>query len=254
MKKETVRINANFDEPALVQTTGADWHSSPSSGVERIMLDRVGGEVARATSIVRFKPGSTFPMHSHGGGEEFLVLAGTFSDEFGDFGPGSYLRNPVGTSHTPVTREGCTIFVKLWQFQDGDLESVKINTRAAAFVPGLVEGLSVLPLHQFETESTALVRWQPGTNFSRHSHYGGEEIYVIEGTFEDEFGSYPAGTWLRSPHLSTHTPFSEQGCLIYVKVGHLLAELGTLSDPAERHSQTARHPELAGAQIRAQLT
>jgi anti-sigma factor ChrR (cupin superfamily) len=234
MKQETMRINANFGERALVQTTGADWISSPSSGVERIMLDRVGDEVARATSIVRFVPGSTFPMHSHGGGEEFLVLQGTFSDEFGDFGPGSYLRNPVGTSHTPFTREGCTIFVKLWQFQDSDKESVKIDTRAAAFAPGLVDGLSVLPLHQFETECAALVRWQPGTIFNRHSHFGGEEIYVIEGTFEDEIGSYPAGTWLRSPHLSTHTPFSEKGCLIYVKVGHLLAELGTLSDPGER--------------------
>ncbi len=242
MKNETLRINANFDERAVVHMGSQDWVSSPSSGVERIMLDRIGGEVARATSIVRFNPGSAFPMHNHGGGEEFLVLEGTFSDEFGDFGPGSYLRNPVGTSHTPFTREGCTIFVKLWQFQDGDTESVKIDTRRAAFAPGLVDGLGVLALHQFETESTALVRWQPGTIFNRHSHFGGEEIYVLEGTFEDEFGAYPAGTWLRSPHQSTHTPFSDQGCLIYVKVGHLLAERGTLSDPGERPLQAMQRP------------
>ncbi|MBL4691268.1 MAG: cupin domain-containing protein [Rhodospirillales bacterium] len=234
-----MRINANFDERALLQTNSADWVASPSAGVDRIMLDRLGGEVARATSIVRFAAGSTFPMHRHDGGEEFLVLDGTFSDGSGDFGPGSYLRHPVGTSHTPFTREGCSIFVKLWQFQDGDTESVTIDTRAVAFAPGLVDGLSVLPLHQFETESTALVRWQPGTVFNRHSHFGGEEIYVIEGTFEDEFGAYPAGTWLRSPHLSSHTPFSGEGCLIYVKAGHLLAELGTLSDPAERSQPAA---------------
>ena len=188
MNTETMRINANFDERALIQTAGADWVSSPSSGVERIMLDRIGDEVARATSLVRFDPGSAFPMHSHVGGEEFLVLEGTFSDEFGDFGPGSYLRNPVGTSHTPFTRGGCTIFVKLWQFQDCDTESVKIDKRALEFAPGLVEGLSVLALHQFETESTALVRWQPGTVFDRHSHFGGEDIYVVEGTFGDECG------------------------------------------------------------------
>jgi anti-sigma factor ChrR (cupin superfamily) len=239
MTKEILRINANFDERAVVHTAGAEWTASPSSGVGRIMLDRVGDEVARATSIVRFDPGSRFPMHNHGGGEEFLVLEGAFSDETGDFGPGSYLRHPVGTSHKPFTREGCTIFVKLWQFQDGDTEALTIGTRAAPFAPGLVEGLSVLALHQFETESTALVRWQPGTVFNRHSHFGGEEIYVIEGTFEDEFGAYPAGTWLRNPHQSLHTPFSDEGCLIYVKVGHLLAERGTLSDPAERSQQAA---------------
>lgn len=234
MNKQTLRINADFDKVAVLQTADAEWVPSPSSGVERIMLDRLGGEVARATSIVRFRAGSEFPEHSHGGGEEFLVLEGTFSDEFGDFGPGSYLRNPVGTSHTPYTRDGCTIFVKLWQFQDGDDEEVKIDTAGAAFVPGLVDGLTVLGLHEFEGVSTALVRWQPGTQFTPHSHYGGEEIYVIEGTFADEHGVYPKGTWIRSPHLSAHTPFSDEGCLIYVKVGHLLAENGTLSAPEDR--------------------
>jgi anti-sigma factor ChrR (cupin superfamily) len=237
MTKETLRINANFDERSVVRPGDTDWVSSPSSGVERIMLDRIGGEVARATSIVRFQPGSDFPMHRHDGGEEFLVLEGTFFDETGDFGPGTYMRNPVGTSHTPFTREGCTIFVKLWQFQDGDAQSVTIDTRAQAFAPGLVDGLSVLGLHQFESESAALVRWQPGTTFHRHSHSGGEEIFVIEGTFQDEFGSYPAGTWLRNPHQILHTPFSDEGCLIYVKVGHLLAGLDTLNAPEERTLQ-----------------
>ena len=234
IENELPRIHANFDQRALILTEDADWVFSPSSGVDRIMLDRPGGEVARATSIVRFKAGSTFPMHTHSGGEEFLVLDGMFSDEAGDFGPGSYLRNPVGTSHTPFTHEGCMIFVKLWQFQQGDTRIVKIDTQAQTFTPGLVDGLSVLPLHQFEGESVALVRWQPGTVFNRHSHFGGEEIFVIEGTFDDEFGSYPAGSWLRSPHQSIHTPFSNAGCLIYVKVGHLLADQGTLSDPAHR--------------------
>ncbi len=229
-----MNINSNFTERAFIDTEQADWAPSPMDGVERRMLDRIGGEVARATTIVRFSPGSNFSMHTHNGGEEFLVLEGTFSDEHGDFGPGYYMRNPVGTAHTPFTKDGCAILVKLWQFQDGDTEIVKTDTQAASFFPGMVNGLSVLPLHQFNTESTALVRWQPGTIFSQHTHMGGEEIYVIEGTFQDEFGSYPKGSWIRSPHLSTHTPFSEEGCLIYVKAGHLLEEHGTLSDPAER--------------------
>ena len=85
----------------------------------------------------------------------------------------------------------------------------------------MVEGLSVLPLHQHKHENVALVRWAPNTQFNPHRHWGGEEIFVLEGTFQDEHGDYPAGSWLRSPHLSTHAPWSDEGCLIYVKTGHL---------------------------------
>ena len=224
-------LNADFSERVTLDTHAMDWIDSPSSGVQRKMLDRVGDEVARATSVVRFAPDSYFPAHTHGGGEEFIVLDGVFSDEFGDFGPGSYIRNPVGSRHQPFTKQGTTIFVKLWQFQDGDDAQVRIDTRAAQFHPGMVDGLSVLPLHQCRTESTALVRWQPGTHFHRHSHAGGEEVFVLEGTFQDEAGDYPAGTWLRSPHGSIHKPWSDEGCLILVKVGHLLEENGTPGAP-----------------------
>ena len=70
-------------------------------------------------------------------------------------------------------------------------------------------------------ENVALVRWAPGTKFAQHAHWGGEEIFVIEGTFQDEHGDYPAGSWIRSPHLSQHNPWSDEGCLIYVQTGHL---------------------------------
>ena len=81
----------------------------------------------------------------------------------------------------------------------------------------------MLPLYSQSDhpESMALVKWQPETYFSRHTHPGGEEIFVLEGTFEDEHGEYPSGTWIHAPHMSTHTPFSKQGCLIYVRVGGL---------------------------------
>ena len=103
-----------------------------------------------------------------------------------------------------------------------DTEQKVIDTRGAQFLPGMVDGLSVLPLHQVEGENVALVRWAPNTVFNPHRHWGGEEILVLEGVFEDEHGRYPAGTWLRSPHLSQHTPFTrEEGALIYVKTGHL---------------------------------
>jgi len=216
-----MRINADFSKRVVVRPEDYNWVASPAAGVERMMLDRIGDEVARATTLVRFAPNSYFDAHTHDGGEEFLVLEGVFSDESGDYPAGSYVRNPIGTSHKPHTKDGCTILVKLHQFAKDDTAHFSIDTRDAAFRPGMVDGLSVLPLHTASNESVALVRWAPGTRFSAHQHWGGEEIFVLEGTFEDEHGRYPAGSWLRSPHLSQHTPFSEEGCLIYVKTGHL---------------------------------
>lgn len=214
-------IRSDFAERVVVRPGEEAWTASPSAGVDRVMLDRIGGEVARATSLVRYAPGSRFPAHVHGGGEEFLVLEGVFSDEKGDYPAGTYVRNPPGSSHSPHTDEGCTIFVKLHQFDRADDAQVVIDSRSADFQPGLVPGLSVLPLHAFGSEQVALVRWEPGTRFNAHRHWGGEEIFVVEGVFEDEHGRYPAGSWIRSPHLSEHQPFSTEGCLIYVKTGHL---------------------------------
>ena len=216
-----MRINADFSERVVVRPEDYEWVHSPANGVDRMMLDRIGDEVARATTIVRFAPNSKFDEHSHGGGEEFFVLEGVFSDETGDFPAGSYVRNPIGTSHAPHTDEGCTILVKLHQFAETDTEQKHIETPTAEFSPGMVEGLSVLPLHSAENENVALVRWEPGTRFNRRVHHGGEEIFVLEGTFQDEHGDYPKGTWIRSPHMSEHAPFSDEGCLIYVKTGHL---------------------------------
>jgi len=216
-----MQLNVDFSQRVVLFTNYLPWVDSPMPGVQRRMLDRDGKEVARATSIVRYAPGSQFSPHVHGGGEEFFVLEGVFSDESGDYPAGSYVRNPVGSKHTPSSKEGCTIFVKLWQMDVDDQDWVRIDTTNGQWYPGLVEGLQVMPLHSFGTEQVSLVKWAPGTQFQRHTHYGGEEILVLDGVFEDEQGRYPQGTWLRSPHGSTHTPFSQEGCLIYVKVGHL---------------------------------
>ena len=186
------------------------------------MLERHGEEVARATSIVRYAADSRFPLHVHDLGEEIFVLDGVFEDEHGSYGPGTYIKNPPGSTHAPGSSTGCTLFVKLRHLDPDDRETVRVNTHAGDWFPGLVPGLSVMPLSEFEAQHTALVRWAPGTRFKPHRHFGGEEIYVLEGMFEDEFGQYPAGTWMRSPHMSAHHPFSTRGCLILVKTGHLL--------------------------------
>lgn len=221
----TTTINANFDERIVIRPEQYKWVSSPMPGVERMMLDRIGDEVARATSLVRYKPFSEFSPHRHDGGEEFYVLEGVFSDEHQDYPQGTYVRNPIGTSHQPkVGKEGATILVKLHQFNELDRDQKIIDTVVQPWQQGLVEGLKVMPLHEFGTEHAALVKWAPNTKFNTHKHWGGEEVLVLEGTFYDEHGSYPKGTWLRSPHLSQHTPFTKgDGALIYVKTGHLSA-------------------------------
>ncbi|NEZ55720.1 cupin domain-containing protein [Adonisia turfae] len=216
-----MKIHADLTERAVVNTENLPWIDSPMAGVQRRMIERDGAEVARATSLVRYAPGSYFSAHTHGGGEEFFVLEGVFSDEHGDFGPGTYVRNPVGSSHTPHSKDGATILVKLRQMDPNDQQQVTIDTNKAGWSPGLVTGLHVLPLHSYGTEQVALVKWAPGTTFQQHHHWGGEEIFVLEGTFADEQGVYPQGTWLRNPPDSVHMPFSEEGCLMYVKTGHL---------------------------------
>lgn len=221
-----MKINADLTQRAVVNTAELPWVDSPMPGVQRRMIERDGKEVARATSIVRYAPGSYFSAHTHGGGEEYLVLEGVFSDEHGNFGPGTYVRNPVGSSHTPYSKDGATILVKLWQMDPRDQKQTVIDTQGASWSPGLVPGLQVLPLHAHGPEQVALVKWAPGTKFQPHRHWGGEEIFVLEGTFADEQGRYPQGTWLRNPPGSVHTPFSEEGCLIYVKTGHLSQAAG----------------------------
>jgi anti-sigma factor ChrR (cupin superfamily) len=213
-------FNLDFTQRVVYQTQAMPWESSPMAGVKRKRMAFEEVERGHATSVVEFEPGSSFKPHEHPLGEEILVLEGVFSDEFGDYPTGTYIRNPEGFSHAPFSREGCVIFVKLHQFSERDRQQVRIDTATAAFLPGQ-GGLEVLPLHDFEGEHTALVRWPAGEKFVPHQHFGGEEVFVISGEFIDEQGRYPKGTWIRSPHLSQHHPFVEEETLILVKVGHL---------------------------------
>ena len=217
-----MKLNADLSQRAVVNSNNVDWVASPAPGVWRKPLERDGDEVARLTSIVRYDPGCAFPEHEHGGGEEFFVLEGTFEDEFGAYPAGTFVKNPVGTKHSPKSTEGCTILVKLRHMRPEDQTPVVIDTHQAEWRQGLVPGLKVMPLDSFETRHTALVKWAPETYFNMHRHMGGEEIFVLEGVFSDEHGDYPAGTWIRSPHASVHTPFSKSGCTILVRTGHLI--------------------------------
>jgi len=221
VKISPMHINSDYTQRVVLNHHDLPWVSSPESGVERRMLDRVGDEVARATSIVRYKAGARFASHTHEFGEEILVLEGTFSDETGDYPAGSYMMSPPGSSHAPHSETGCVIFVKLRHLGPDQLVREVVDTTRADWYQGMVEGLTVMPLMR-QGAGSALVRWAPQTFFNPHRHFGGEEIFVVEGVFEDEHGRYPQGTWIRSPHMSLHKPFSREGCTIFVKTGHLV--------------------------------
>ncbi|KFZ28050.1 cupin [Pseudidiomarina atlantica] len=213
-------LNMDFSQRVVIEAAKSEWQPSPAAGIERKLLEREEAERGRATSIVRYAAGSRFNTHEHPLGEEIFVLDGVFSDETGDYPAGTYLRNPPGSAHAPFSEQGCTLFVKLHQFARADRATVRINTNTQRWLPGH-GGLQVMPLHSFETEHVALVKWPAGEVFQPHRHYAGEEILVLNGEFIDEHGRYPKGTWMRSPHASKHTPHVEQETIIYVKTGHL---------------------------------
>jgi len=217
-------INQDYSKRIVLNTNTELWHDSPSKGVKRIYLERNNmGEYATASSIVKFDSNSSFDSHAHENGEEFFVLDGIFSDQYGDYSKDTYVRNPHNSKHKPYSKSGCMIFVKLRQFQKNDVSRVVKDTSNFPWLPGLVPGLSVMSLHEYKSEHVAMVKWEPNTQFTQHQHWGGEEILVIEGVFYDEHGMYPKGTWIRSPHMSSHKPFTKnEGALIFVKTGHMV--------------------------------
>ena len=216
-------VNTDFSQRVVLDTTTLPWNPSPQIGVERRFLDRVGDEVARATSLVRYAPGSEFPSHTHGGGEEFYVLDGIFSDENGDYPAGSYVRNPPGTAHAPSTKDGCIILVKLRQMIPVGEAPVVIDTNRIDWCTTNIAGLSEMPLFEPTDgrERVALEKLDPGTDLAPRRNDDGEEIFVLQGTFADDSANYAAGTWIRNPIHHRQSMRSEHGCILWVKRGHL---------------------------------
>lgn len=219
-----MEINADFSRRVAVHAARLAWVPSPMAGVERRMLDRIGDEVARATSIVRYAPGSRFSPHTHGGGEEFLVLEGIFQDEHGEFPAGSYVRNPPTTRHTPSSAIGCVLFVKLWQFDPADRKEVKANTAEMAYEAAANRpGVELLCLFRDDREDVRLERWMPGAAIALNVP-GGAELLVLEGGFDEGGESFEPLSWLRLPTGSVlQARAGRNGCRLWIKSGHLLA-------------------------------
>jgi hypothetical protein len=218
-----MELNADFSCRAVVHATRLPWVASPIAGVERRMLDRIGDEVARATSIVRYAPGSHFSPHTHDGGEEFFVLEGVFEDENGEFPAGSYVRNPPTSHHTPGSAPGCILFVKLWQFDLRDRTPVAIDTRAMPYQPATGRtGVEAIPLFRDSREEVSLERWAPRAAIEM-AVPGGAEILVLDGEFSEAGERFETQSWLRLPPGSMlHAEAGPEGCKVWVKTGHLL--------------------------------
>jgi anti-sigma factor ChrR (cupin superfamily) len=217
-----MRIRADFSKKAVVNRSEADWISSPESGVDRIMLDRIGDEVARATSIVRYAPGSKFSRHEHAIGEEFFVLAGVFSDEHGDYPAGTYVRNPPGSGHSPFSTDGCRIFVKLRQFDPADLSPVVIDTGDARQWRTDEAGQAArIDLHKFGNEKVQMLRLPKGYTHGVTVGRGGIECLVIDGEVGFAGQVLPEESWLRLPEGADLQLLATEETTLWVKTGHL---------------------------------
>jgi len=225
-----MELNADFSQRAAVHAAQLPWVASPIAGVDRRMLDRIGDEVARATSVVRYAPASRFSAHTHGGGEEFLVLDGVFQDEHGDYPAGSYVRNPPTSYHTPGSASGCVLFVKLWQFDLRDRTSVRREAEALTYAPARGRaGVEIAELFRDPREDVRLERWEPNASVALDLP-GGGEFLVLDGSFDERGEAFAPQSWLRlPPEGKLRATAGKDGCTLWVKTGHL------------RHIQTPPH-------------
>jgi anti-sigma factor ChrR (cupin superfamily) len=222
-------LHGDLSQRVVVDTAALDWQPSPSGTVWRKRLHRVGpAETGQVTSLVRFEPNSSFPVHAHPDGEEILVLEGTFSDDRGDWPAGCYLLNPEGYSHAPSSREGCVVLVKLRQYAGSGRRQVALDSCALDWRPVAgCEGLWSRELYADDAfpDTTRLEKLDPGTRLPERSYPGGAELFVLSGSCNDEAGPYGSGTWLRLPAGACHTLHSEGGCEVYVKSGAVIGLL-----------------------------
>ena len=234
-------INGDLSARAFMDTTAMDWAPSPSGTVWRKRVHLVGApESGQVTSIVRYEPNASFPAHDHPEGEEILVLDGVFSDEHGDWPAGTYLLNPEGFRHAPFSKPGCVLFVKLRQFPGREREHHVIETNRLEWRPTSIDGVIRKTLYSQAgySDSMCLERWDATADPGEVTHADGVEFYVLDGVFEDELGTYPAGSWMRLPAGETHRPRSATGCTMYKKLAGLRYQR---SDPTSRkESQGAR--------------
>lgn len=222
MSDDPESLNGDLDLRVTVDTQSMDWTPSPGGQVLRKRVHRVGpAESGQVTSVVRYEPGAAFPGHDHPGGEEILVLDGVFSDEHGDWPAGTYLLNPEGFHHSPFSKDGCTLFVKLRQFPGTDREHVALQSRGQPWHSSIRKNVAWKKLYaqQPHSDHMRLESWQSPAAMGQLNFPQGAELFVLEGSFTDETGEYPTHSWLRIPAGGSITPTSDNYCELYIKEG-----------------------------------
>jgi anti-sigma factor ChrR (cupin superfamily) len=217
-----MNINTDFSQRIVIRDVDLTWKDSPIKGVYRKMFDRIGDEVARATTLVRYDPESQFSAHVHSGGEEFFVIDGVFQDEHGEYPMGSYVRNPPGSEHTPRSKEGCIIFVKLWQFENNDRAHFRLNSHNMGAIPELDRpGVSVISLYHDTREDVCIEIWQSKACLEINDD-GGVELFVLTGDFDLDGENFRRGSWLRLPRRDfVKIKVGHKGARVWIKRGHL---------------------------------
>lgn len=212
-----MRINDDLTVPVIVHAAQLPWKSSPAAGVDRRMLFRIGEEIARATSIVRYAPRSAFPRHTHGGGEEIVVLDGVFQDEHGDYPAGSYFRNPPGTSHVPASKDGCTIFVRLWQFREHDRDQIVRQPAEGRPVEPRSGAEKAIELFDDGFEKVHLESWMPGKTI-KVGNARGLEMLVLAGSLSIGDEMLGPQSWARLPAgEALHAICGPDGAKVWLK-------------------------------------
>ena len=229
-----MRIHADFSKPIIITPQDYQWVKSPGGEVNRMMLDRIGKEKARATSLVEFAPQSKFPEHAHPLGEEVLVLSGIFTEnEELHYPTGWYMRNPHQSAHQVSSKNGCQIFVKLMQMTEDELDSTRINTHDPKNWV-LSQGRHTCHLFESKFEKTFLEKLEANQHFSETQEQG-IELLIIAGELRSDSNIYPTGTWMRLPQKSNlHLHATALGATIYVKSGHLQCAIDTWGKDAAK--------------------
>lgn len=222
-------INLDFSKLNIIETDKMEWNPSPLPGVDRRRLEREEAEAGRATSIVRYAPGSSFSSHTHGGGEEYFVLNGTFSDQSGDYGKGYYVRNPPGSSHAPNSKDGCTIFVKLSQMLPEGEPQVNMDTSKTSWLQGENTNHTYMTLFKNDRELVQLEKLSASSKLEIDTSDTRIEILILGGSLtlesqqeiEDMPGLGPSilekHTWIRLPQNCKSLIKTKDGCSFWSK-------------------------------------
>lgn len=78
------------------------------------------------------------------------------------------------------------------------------------------DGVEMLALRSEPGANRVLLRFAPGRGYPTHQHEVAEEVYVIDGTYEDLGQRFGPGSYLYYPAGSEHNAYSSTGCTILV--------------------------------------